>query len=85
MGGVSGFGLGLPQSRESAFGVVEVLIHWLDLPDYEDSWESAACIQEAFPDFHLEDKVDVLGRGIDRDRPTLAKVYVRKCKQGSRE
>lgn len=30
----------------------------------ENSWESAAAINKDFPDFHLEDKVKLLGWGI---------------------
>lgn len=50
-------------TRENSAGEVEVLIKWLHLPDCKNSWELAASIQVAFPDFHLEDKVDLLGEG----------------------
>lgn len=43
----------------------EVLIHWHDLPAYEDSWESFEVIQTQFPHFKLEDKVCACVTGND--------------------
>lgn len=45
---------------------VEVLIKWKDLPISESSWEFAKSISQAFPDFHLEDKVILAAEGNDR-------------------
>lgn len=71
-------------------GELEVLIKWQDLPDFENSWEVAADIQQQFPSFHLEDKVDFEGGGVVRTsvnseavngKVTLyAKVFVRKIR-----
>ena len=60
---------------------MEVLIRWKHLPDYEASWESAARVQDSFPEFHLEDKVAVKGGGgIDSTKPIISKVYRRRNK-----
>ncbi|KAJ9536303.1 hypothetical protein OSB04_un000512 [Centaurea solstitialis] len=37
----------------------EVLIRWKDLPTYEATWERFEDMVQQFPDFHLEDKVNV--------------------------
>ncbi|XP_072087790.1 uncharacterized protein [Arachis hypogaea] len=50
--------------RKNAAGKLEVLIKWRDLPEFENSWEATAAIQEAFPFFHLEDKVMLQREGI---------------------
>ncbi|XP_019459958.1 PREDICTED: DNA gyrase subunit A, chloroplastic/mitochondrial-like [Lupinus angustifolius] len=50
-------------SREDKQGNVEVLVKWKDLPTHENSWESAASIQDKFPDFPLEDKL-VVEKGV---------------------
>ena len=51
----------------------EVLIHWYDLPTYEDSWESSAIIRTQFPHFNLEDKVGAWATG--NDRPQIQITY----------
>jgi len=53
-------------TRQDAKGDLEVLLKWRHLPDLENSWESATTIQQEFPDFHLEDKVNLQGRSNDR-------------------
>ncbi|XP_061352937.1 uncharacterized protein LOC133297756 [Gastrolobium bilobum] len=59
----------LPESvvkwRHSSTGIVEVLIKWCDLFEFENTWEEAVVIKEQFPHFHLEDKVHKLGGSID--------------------
>lgn len=50
--------------REDPLGNKEVLIKWCQ-QECENSWESAATIQDSFPDFHLEDKVALLGGSTD--------------------
>lgn len=67
--------------RETTMGQIEVLIQWHSLPACENSWESAAQLHEAFPDFPLEDKVKLLGGGIDEHRPSIKKVYERRNKR----
>ncbi|KAJ9566896.1 hypothetical protein OSB04_002862 [Centaurea solstitialis] len=37
----------------------DVLIRWKDLPTYEATWERFEDMVDQFPDFHLEDKVNV--------------------------
>ncbi|RVW58010.1 hypothetical protein CK203_113086 [Vitis vinifera] len=65
--------------------VIEVLIEWKGLPQFEASWKSANTIKEHFPDFHLEDKVSQIREGGGRvgsnDRPPIHYVY---SKQGKR-
>lgn len=70
--------------RLSSKGVVEPLIKWQDLPEWESTWEDARKLQEVFPWFHLEDKVSLSGAGIDRIniRPPITKVYRRKNRTG---
>ncbi|XP_024030741.1 uncharacterized protein LOC112094347 [Morus notabilis] len=64
---------------------VEFLIHWYTLPDHEDSWENFDCIQAAFPDFHLADKVHLWAGGIDGfPRPPLRFTYARRRPKGGR-
>ena len=66
--------------RELQPGNVKVFIQWQNLPPSENSWESVAKLQEVFPTYHLEDKVSLLGRGIDmhKHKPHITKVYTRK-------
>ncbi|EXB28923.1 Cleavage stimulation factor subunit 1 [Morus notabilis] len=60
-------------------GQLEVLLQWRHLPDYESSWELFDVIQQQFPEFHLEDKVTLLGGG-EVDKPLLRQVYnVARC------
>lgn len=44
----------------------EMLIQWKGLPPLEATWEPYSVIQQQFPFFHLEDKVKVGERSIDR-------------------
>lgn len=59
--------------RKLLNGNLQVLIKWANLPEHENSWEYYTILNEVFPDFHLEDKVKLMG-GIDSPNPTL-KVY----------
>ena len=54
----------------------EVLIRWLNLPAYEDSWESFNVIQPQFPHFNLEDKVNTLVAG--NNKPQIQVTYARR-------
>lgn len=47
--------------RTNPAGNIQVLIHWKELPDFEASWDSYDSIDQQFPQFHLADKVKVLG------------------------
>lgn len=47
-------------------GAREVLIKWQHLPDFENSWEDMSALQNQFPEFHLEDKVNSLGGSVDK-------------------
>ncbi|CAH9084460.1 unnamed protein product [Cuscuta epithymum] len=74
-------------SRVNQAGNVEVLIHWKNLPSFEDSWELLQMMREHFPDFHLGDKVNFQGGSNDRlisDKPIkyFNKVYHRRNKGG---
>ena len=57
---------------------LEVLIHWYDLPAYEDSWESFVAIWMQFPHFNREDKVRAWVAG--NDRPLIQITYERRKK-----
>lgn len=37
----------------------EVLIHWANLPEYEATWEPLEAMVRQFPEFNVEDKVQV--------------------------
>ncbi|KAJ1381464.1 hypothetical protein SESBI_45118 [Sesbania bispinosa] len=49
------------------------------LPTCDNGWEFAARIQEQFPHFHLEDKVELIREGIDKI--PIKRVYVRRNKR----
>ena len=61
---------------------MEVLIHWKDLPDFEDSWEPFEVIQQQFPSFNLEDKVQLWAAA--NVKPPIQITYVRRGKQEAR-
>jgi ribosome-associated translation inhibitor RaiA len=44
-------------TKEDYSGELEVLVKWLQLSDWEHSWNAAASIQEAIFGFQLEDKI----------------------------
>ena len=58
--------LGIRPSIVPGVAGTEVLIHWHDLPAYEDSWELFEVIQSQFPNFNLEDKVNAWVAGYDK-------------------
>ena len=58
--------LGIRPSTVPGVAGTEVLIHWHDLPAYEDSWELFEVIQSQFPNFNLEDKVNAWVAGNDK-------------------
>ena len=59
-------------TRLNSAGSEEVLVKWVDLPDFENSWELKSSLEKEFPDFHLGDKVDLQG-GVLLRTPNLAK------------
>ncbi|CAA3010528.1 histone acetyltransferase HAC1-like isoform X1 [Olea europaea subsp. europaea] len=64
-----------PNPSNPALGP-EVLIKWKDSPEFEAAWELFDSIRHQFPAFHLEDKVDFKGGGIDR--PPIQFTYARR-------
>ncbi|KAH0773802.1 hypothetical protein KY290_010939 [Solanum tuberosum] len=59
-------------------GKLEVLIKWKNLSEFENTWEEYAIIDQQFPDFYLEDKVILIGKG--NDVPQVIKTYSRRPK-----
>ena len=47
-----------------------VLVKWKGLPDFESTWESARLISQRFPEFQLEDKLNLLA-GRDGRTPII--------------
>nr|CAN79493.1 hypothetical protein VITISV_033374 [Vitis vinifera] len=70
--------LGVRQHHTESTSVIEVLVQWKDLPDFEATWESFATIQNQFPEFHLVDKVVVWEEG--NDKPPVRFTYARRAK-----
>ena len=70
--------LGIRPSTIPGAAATEVLIHWHDLPVWEDSWELFEVIQSQFPNFNLEDKVNVWVAG--NDKPRIQVTYARRKK-----
>ncbi|KAA0043035.1 Retrotransposable element Tf2 [Cucumis melo var. makuwa] len=52
--------------RKDKLGKWEVLISWEGLPKHEATWEKYEEVQMLYPDFHLEDKVNLEGHSNDR-------------------
>ena len=52
---------GVRPAKQPGVTGTEVLIRWKDIPVFEDSWEPFDEIQQQFPAFNLEDKVQVGG------------------------
>ena len=66
--------LGIRWNKE--LGGNEWLIKWKNLPDSEATWESVYLLNQQFPQFHLEDKVNLEPRGIVR--PPIIHTYQRR-------
>ena len=60
-------------------GANEWLVKWKGLPEAEATWESVFQINQQFPTFHLEDKVNLEPRGIVR--PPIINTYKRRGKK----
>ncbi|KAA0063300.1 Ty3/gypsy retrotransposon protein [Cucumis melo var. makuwa] len=61
----------------------EALVHWKGLPPHEATWENYADLKVQFPEFHLEDKVD-LEEESDARPPILFTYNRRKKDKGTR-
>ena len=63
--------------------VIEVLIKWQHLPEYDATWECNQNINSFFPHFHLEGKVKFIGADIDmtNEKPKIQQVYTRRGKK----
>ncbi|KAA0050226.1 transposon Tf2-1 polyprotein isoform X1 [Cucumis melo var. makuwa] len=57
-------------------GANEWLVKWKGLDDSEATWETVYLMNQQFPTFHLEDKVNLEPRGIVK--PPIINVYERK-------
>ena len=66
--------------RINEAGQEEVLMKWANLSEFENSWELKSNIQREFPDFHLEDKVDLQG-GVLIQTPGLARFILGRRKE----
>lgn len=57
--------MGVPPKAQGQLGDVELLLKWKTLPEFEAIWKDFYMIQKQFPEFHLEDKVNVWALGGD--------------------
>lgn len=57
-----------------------MLIQWTNSLPKDATWEQVDVIKAQFPEFHLQDKVDLWHAG--NDRPPGVKVYTRRHKKG---
>jgi ribosomal protein L21E len=76
--------LGVRKAPTQPWATAQVLIQWQGLPVSEATWELYGNILSLFPDFHLEDKVALVGGGIvmdpDTPKPTIKFTYSRRSK-----
>ena len=72
--------------RNAADQQLETLIKWIGLPAFDATWENAALLNQHFPAFNLEDKVQVLQGSIvtDQAQPNKLKVFNRRRLKGKR-
>ena len=68
----------LLDTRYTEDGYLEVLVQWESLPSHEASWVLGWEFARQFPTFPLEDKLRLVGRGID----TFQRVYFRQRDKG---
>ncbi|KAA0060564.1 putative F-box/LRR-repeat protein 9 [Cucumis melo var. makuwa] len=69
--------VGICWSKE--LGANKWLVKWKNLLESEATWESVYQMNQQFPTFHLEDKVNLEPRGIVR--PPIIHQYKRKGKK----
>ncbi|KAL2461520.1 Ribonuclease H-like domain containing protein [Abeliophyllum distichum] len=72
--------LGRRPGRKKNLRGIDVLIQWKGLPPLETTWEPLELISQKFPSFHLEDKVNLAGRG--NDRAPILLTYRKRTKSG---
>ena len=60
-------------------GANDWLVKWKGLPETEATWETVYQMNQQFPTFHLEDKVNLKPRGIVR--PPIIHIYMMKGKK----
>lgn len=60
---------------------LEVLLKWNHLPDHEASWLKVGEVKQQFPNFSLEDKLNLANGGIDMPH----RVYVRRKNRGEEQ
>jgi len=80
----------LPQCLTENWGILtirqdedykwEVLVKWKDMPTCENSWSYLYKMKESFLEFHLEDKVNFMGGGIDTNQARLLKCMKRESR-----
>nr|KYP53689.1 hypothetical protein KK1_024263 [Cajanus cajan] len=58
--------------------VDQVLVHWAHLPRSDNTWESVSFMQQHFPSFDLEVKVNLNGGGIDTGSKSTTKYDIEK-------
>ena len=68
--------LGYRVSSSSSPHDIKVLIQWKDVPAHDATWEPYTLIQNQFPSFHLESKVTLGARGINK--PPIYVTYSRR-------
>ena len=68
------------QRLQGDTNVLEVLIQWKGLPEFEATWEDYDKLLHQFLEFHLEDKVQIFGGG-SIARPPVCLTYSR-CPKG---
>lgn len=55
--------------KQGSSAVVEFLVKWKGLPSFEATWEEFHALDQRFPLFHLEDKVNLWARGNAMNQP----------------
>jgi len=62
--------------------IPQVLIHWQNTSQEDATWENVNDMEEAFPSFNLEDKVNSKGEGIVKN--TKGREVLKKPKKGKK-
>lgn len=72
--------LGVRQGHKEQGQMMEALIKWKGSPAFDSTWEDFENIQGMFPEFDLEDKISLLGRGNVTHTPLQFTYHMRKKK-----